>query len=258
VNEGWQRLVDSLQSAAVSAGVNFVTSSRVVGLLHQAGSVQGIELGELEDDAVVESSIPTAPLREPLGTKHGTKLQSDVVLLAVDPTTAAALLSHHGHVHPAPWRGFVPVRAACLDVALSSLPVPRNTFALGVDRPVYFSVHSRYAHLAPKGGALIHTAKYLTTEAAADTAVEELEQVLDVMQPGWRRVIVHRRYLPRMTVTNALVRSATGSFAGRPDVDATGLRNLFIAGDWVGPSGLLSDAAVSSANRAAERILALR
>ncbi|MGB7638396.1 MAG: hypothetical protein WBL88_12590, partial [Nitrososphaeraceae archaeon] len=56
-----------------------------------------------------------------------------------------------------------PVRLVCLDVALSSLPDEDALFALGVDRPLYFSVHSAYAKLAPKGGALIHIAKYLGT-----------------------------------------------------------------------------------------------
>ena len=41
----------------------------------------------------------------------------------------------------------------CLDVALSSLPDKDALFALGVDRPLYFSVHSAYAKLAPNGGA---------------------------------------------------------------------------------------------------------
>ena len=56
-----------------------------------------------------------------------------------------------------------PVRLVCLDVALSSLPDEDALFALGVDRPLYFSVHSAYAKLAPNGGALIHIAKYLGT-----------------------------------------------------------------------------------------------
>ncbi len=42
-----------------------------------------------------------------------------------------------------------PVRMACLDIALSSLPDKDALFALGVDRTLYFSVHSAYAKLAP-------------------------------------------------------------------------------------------------------------
>ena len=56
-----------------------------------------------------------------------------------------------------------PIRLACLDVALSSLPDKDTLYALGVDRPLYFSVHSAYAKLAPKDGVLIHVAKYLGT-----------------------------------------------------------------------------------------------
>ena len=42
-------------------------------------------------------------------------------------------------------------RAACLDLALSRLPQPRATFALGIDRPLYLSVHSAYADARPAG-----------------------------------------------------------------------------------------------------------
>ena len=59
-----------------------------------------------------------------------------------------------------------PVRLVCLDVALSSLPDKDALFALGVDRPLYFSVHSAYAKLVPEGGALIHIAKYLGNSIA--------------------------------------------------------------------------------------------
>ena len=47
----------------------------------------------------------------------------------------------------------VPVRAACLDLALSRLPRPDRNFALGLDRPLYLSVHSATAALAPPGAA---------------------------------------------------------------------------------------------------------
>src|SRR3546814_19437837 len=58
---------------------------------------------------------------------------------------------------------FRSIRLVCLDVALSSLPDKDTLFALGIDRPLYFSVHSTHAKLAPEGGALIHVAKYLGT-----------------------------------------------------------------------------------------------
>lgn len=253
VHEGWQRLVDALHSAAVSAGVNFVTSSRVVGILHEAGSVRGIELGEL--DELLTADTYSISLKDAMGSQHGTQLKADVVLLAVDPSTAAALLSHHGHAHRAPWRAPIPLRMSTLDVGLSSLPRPKMTFALGIDRPLYFSVHSAWAYLAPKGGALIHVSRYLGGDEASPHAEAELEELLDQLQPGWRDRVVHRRFLPNIVASNWLVRATQGGFGGRPDVTSTGLRNLFIAGDWVGPEGILSDAALASSSRAAKAIL---
>jgi len=65
------------------------------------------------------------------------------------------------------------VTASCLDVALSKLPDPKNTFALGIDKPLYYSVHSKWAQLTPKGGALLHAACY------GEGKEEELEALID-------------------------------------------------------------------------------
>ena len=144
-----------------------------------------------------------------------------------------------------------PVRMVCLDVALSSLPDKDALFALGVDSPLYFSVHSAYAKLAPEGGALIHVSKYLGTSIQPKPREDqpELEELLDLMQPGWRQVLVKKRPLPNMVVSNAVVTAARGGLAGRPDVRIAD--NLYIVGDWVGKEGLLSNAAVASAKHAA-------
>lgn len=252
VHEGWQRLVDALHSAGVSAGVNFVTSSRVVRVLHD-GEVRGIELGELEDlsDSEVTSAGPGQASREARGTSIG----ADAVVLAIDLLSADGLLQRRGQPAARRWSDARPVQVACLDVALSSLPLPNHLFALGIDEPTYFSVHSAWAHLAPKGGALIHLAKYLNDEAAARYAEQELERLLERLQPGWQDRLVNRRFLPRLTVSSALISASSGGFAGRPDVTVPDVRNLYIAGDWVGPEGLLSDASFASAKRAALRIL---
>jgi len=184
------------------------------------------------------------------------------VILAVDPATAADLAGDVG----AKWSHARPVTAACLDVALSKLPNPKRTFALGIDQPLYFAAHSQWAQLTPKGGALVHTVKYRKDLRATDVEMEgehsrrdgaaatderELEALLDRMQPGWRDVLVHRRFLPAMTVSNALVTANTQ----RPNA-VTDVRGLYLAGDWVGDVGLLSDAALSSARTAAKAILA--
>lgn len=52
--------------------------------------------------------------------------------------------------------------------------------------PLYFSVHSAYAKLAPEGGALIHIAKYLgaSIEPKPREDQQELETMLGLLQPG--------------------------------------------------------------------------
>jgi phytoene dehydrogenase-like protein len=259
VDDGWQKIVDSMHSAAISSGVNFVSSSRVVGVQHD-GAVRAVELGGLEVDADRMDTQAIAYPSKPEDVE-GARLPAETVLLAVDPTTAASLVGDAG----AEWAHARPVTAACLDVALRALPRPRNVFALGIDQPLYYSVHSAFAQLAPKGGALIHLSKYSKDRHGTDEELEgsrprrttaaiedeqELEALLDRMQPGWREVLVHRRFLPAMTVTNALVAPGTK----RPS-PVTSVRGLYIAGDWVGEEGLLSDAALWSARAAAKAIL---
>jgi phytoene dehydrogenase-like protein len=243
VHEGWQRIVDSMHSTAISSGVNFVTSSRIVGIDHDERGVQAIRLGGLEIDAD-RMDTQTFVLPE-ISPEHvnGARLPAETVILAVDPVCATELAGDVGKS----WASARPVTAACLDVSLRMLPKPKRTFALGIDEPLYFAAHSVWAQLAPKGGALVHTVKY--GETTPDTE-RTLEGLLDRMQPGWRDAVVHRRFLPSMTVSNALVTPASP----RPPVK-TGVRGLYLAGDWVGEEGLLSDAALASARAAARAVL---
>ncbi len=257
IDEGWQKIVDALHSHAVAIGVNFVTSSRVVRVDHD-GAVRGVELGELEMSQRRDTQSVALPQLS--GEETGTRIPAEAVLLAVDPASARAM------TRGIDWPELTPVTATCLDVALSRLPVARNTFAVGIDRPTYFSVHSRWGQLSPHGGALIHVARYRSRQAAMsddefDSSAppqalvsddeRELESLLDDLQPGWRDVLVHRRFLPSMTVSNALVTPQTR----RPDV-RTSVRGLYVAGDWVGSEGILSDAALASARAAARAIIA--
>jgi phytoene dehydrogenase-like protein len=172
-------------------------------------------------------------------------LNADAVVLAVSPSAAATLTSR-----PLA-EGLRPARAACLDLALDALPKPRRGFALGIDAPLYFSVHTRVADLAAPGIHAVHAAKYLSPSDAGAGALAELEALVDAMQPGWREHVVARRFLPEMIVSNAVPTPK-----GRPNVDAAG-PGIFLAGDWVGPEGMLADVALSSGREAARRILAL-
>lgn len=241
VDDGWQKIVDALHSHAVTAGVNFVTSSRIVRVDHD-GRVRGIEIGGLELEDRNDTMSIALPDLSPEG-ERGTRLPADVVLLAVDPETVEELVDDDLGLNT------TPVVAACLDVALRKLPNRKNTFALGIDQPLYFSVHSAAAQLTPRLGALIHVMKY-RADGSGPASEKELEGVLDLLQPGWRTVIQHRRYLPSMVVSNSLPKPGL-----RRPTPETSIRGLYVAGDWVGEEGMLSDAALASAKAAAQAIL---
>src|SRR5947208_13056625 len=138
VDEGWQKIVDALHSSAVAAGVTFVTSSRVVSVDVANGAVRGIELGGLEVETT-KDTLTAVALPDLNEEERGTRLPADNVLLAVDPETAKEI------VPSLDIPKLTPVMASCLDVALSKLPIPGRNFALGIDKPLYYSVHSAYA-----------------------------------------------------------------------------------------------------------------
>jgi phytoene dehydrogenase-like protein len=222
---GWQTMVDALRSIATSAGATIVTDARVEEVEVEGGAARGVRIA---------------------GDR---RIAADAVVVAASPAAASALVPKSEEL--ARWaEQAIPVKAATLDVALSRLPNPRATFGLGVGSPLYLSVHSASAALAPEGGALIHVMEYLTPDRKGDEA--RLEALLDRMQPGWRDVVVERRFLPSLIASNALVTAAGGGLAGRPGPEVPSIAGLYVAGDWVGAEGLLADASLASAKRAAE------
>ena len=229
---GWQTLVDGLRAVADAAGVRIVAGSRVESIVGDANA-RGVRLAD------------------------GTVVSAAAVVIAASPVEAAALApSGHDFVLREWADAAIPINAACLDIALSRLPRPRATFALGIDQPLYLSVHSAVAKLAPAGGATIQVAKYLDPDVAQDAKSDErqLEGLLDLVQPGWREVVVDRRYLPNMVVYHALVTAAAGGTAGRPGPTVPNIANFYVVGDWVGPEGMLADATLASAKQAAQLI----
>ena len=145
----------------------------------------------------------------------------------------------------------VSIRAASLDVGLRRLPRPKQWFALGLDRPLYLSVHSKWAKLAPEGGALVHVLRYLSpSERGGAEHEQELEALLDLVQPGWQDDVVTRRYMPDLTVAGALPSVAWEQREGPRGAEVPDMHGLFVAGDWVGPEGMLADRALSSGVRA--------
>jgi hypothetical protein len=189
----------------------------------------------------------------------GQVVRGHVAVLAVDPKAACTLLGLPPDASLARWTAdIVPVRAACLDLALDHLPRPDQIVAFGLDRPLYYSVHSASARLAPEGIAVLHVMKYLGSdpESPPRGVERELEAFLDTLQPGWQGHTVERRFLPGMTVAHALPLAAEGGLAGRPGVALPERPGVFLAGDWVGDAGMLADASAASAREAARGALA--
>ena len=227
---GWQTLVDGLQTAAEVGGARIISGARVKSVKQETQGSRII----LEDDR---------------------RLAAGSVILAVDPQEAARLLPGSEAVQH--WaETSTPVQVAALDVGLRRLPRPEVTFAQGIDQPLYYSVHSSAAELAPDGSALVHTLKYLAPDGRDNPEADEaeLEALLDLLQPGWRDEVAVRRFLPRMTVVQRMA-TAGERLGGRPGPDVPGREGVYVAGDWVGPDGWLADAAVASARSAARLVL---
>jgi phytoene dehydrogenase-like protein len=225
---GWQTLVDGAAEAARAAGAELRTGARVA----CASACEGGWRVALED---------------------GATLACRTLVLATGPSTARSIVPSEAL---AAWANrCIPVRTACLDLALARLPRD-TTFALGIDRPLYFSVHSATARVAPDGAALVSLMKYLSPTEPADPARDEseLEAWMDRLQPGWRDVLVERRWLPGMIASNALVTAAGGGLRGRPGPRVPDAPGVFVVGDWVGPEGMLLDASLASAQQAAAQV----
>jgi phytoene dehydrogenase-like protein len=234
LHHGWQTLVDGLRAAATRAGAEIRAGAAVTELVRDAaGDVTAVRL------------------------RDGTTLPTRSVIVALPADAAAQLLPASAVQRAA--ASALPARAACLDVALRTLPQPGAVFALGIDAPTYLSVHTSVARLAPNGGAVVHVMRYLEPEPPpAKTVERELEETLDLVQPGWRAQVVTRRFLPSMTAASAIVRAADGGTPKRPGPAVDGIANCAVAGDWVGPEGCLADASLASAREAAMHVTARR
>jgi phytoene dehydrogenase-like protein len=137
-----------------------------------------------------------------------------------------------------------PIRAACLDVGMRSLPNPDHRVVLGLDEPLYLSVHTPAAKLVSGTGELMHLIRYLTDaddDATAGSLRAELESFADVAQPGWSNHAVEMQFERALVVSHRLATVGSEPPTPRlPDLDG-----VYVAGDWVGPHQL-ADAAVGS------------
>jgi phytoene dehydrogenase-like protein len=144
-----------------------------------------------------------------------------------------------------------PVTAACLDVGVSRAPTPG--YLLGADEPIMGVTAGPPARgLAPEGQAAIAALRYEVTNAKDDhEALDAHVRRLGVKPED----IVEERFLARMVVAGTMPKAELGGLEGRPRITDSGHPRLSIAGDWVGPEGLLCDAALASGHAAARQAI---
>lgn len=233
IDGGWKTLVDELQKIAETAGARIHTDTRVDTVEVDRETAQGVQL------------------------QNGETVEASSVVLATSPIQAVKLVPSGSEDRIAAIvDSMIPARVACLTVALNRLPNPDHAFVQDLDRPCFMSTQSLYSQVAPGEAALIYAFKQLDPLHDGDRhrAERDLETLLDEAQPGWRSVLVKRQFLPRIPAIGMLPTAETGGYSGRPRPDATGVRGLYVAGDWVG-SGFLSDASFGSGREVATFIL---
>jgi phytoene dehydrogenase-like protein len=190
------------------------------------------------------TGVASAAGRVEVATSYGPLAAHSVIIAAGRPAAAIRLLP----ADPG-WGDLGPeVTAACLDAGVRWVPDPG--YVLGIDAPVFATVQSPPARQAPAGRGVTAAVRYGATEAKADRAMLEAH----LARAGVREEdVVTSRFLARMVVAGAAPMAARGGMSGRPTVGATGLPDVYLAGDWVGPTGLMADAALASGHAAALR-----
>jgi phytoene dehydrogenase-like protein len=211
LHRGWAQLIESL-----SASLDVRTGVSVTGLDHA--------------DGVVE-----------VHTGSGTLRTARAVVAAGGPAAVQRLLP----VDPG-WGDLgAPVTAACLDLGVQRIPDPG--YVLSVDEPLYATTQGPPAHQAPDGQAVVALIRYGAREATRDR--RDLERHAAAAGIGTEDIVTSR-FLAHIAVTGAMPRAETGGLAGRPRFLDSGVPGVTVAGDWVGPTGLLSDASLASGHAA--------
>jgi phytoene dehydrogenase-like protein len=223
LDDGWKQLTDALQAGITEHG----------GSIRTHAAVQQVRSG----DRIAEVELT-----------DGTVLRANAAIVAVGgPAATAALLESPPQV----WSSLGPdAVVACLELGLRAPTEKRISFDL--DTPLYYSVHCPPARLAPPGQAVAHVMRYL---GDSDPTVEEARSQLKAHAAGAgvaENDMVTQRYLHRMVASYAIPVAANGGLPGRPGVAVEGSPHVFVAGDWVGPEGMLADAVFASASSAVQ------
>lgn len=216
---GWQTLVDGLARTATRRGAELRTEVGVASVTDTAG---GWRVTTTSGDVLDAATVIVA--------SGGPKAAARLV-----PTLAGlGIVEHLG----------LDCEVACLDLGVNR--APQIPVAFGLDAPTYFSTHAPPAALAPPGQHVLHLLRYRVRSSAEDRAeLRALAALVGIDETA----VVAERFLHRMVAYHAIPTAGRG-LAGRPGVAVRERPGLFLAGDWVGHTGLLADAALVSAEEA--------
>ncbi|MFS0724251.1 phytoene desaturase family protein [Paenibacillus sp. 1P07SE] len=230
VQGGWQTIVDQLYEKADRAGVSMMTGTNVTKIEHD-GTVRKIRFAD------------------------GKEMDITHVISATPPTVTSRLLGDVGCKSVLRWKEQARVIvAACLDLSLKRLPVSNRFAVLGVDQPIYFVNQSKFTRLSEDGTPVVSIIKHNGTGGTDAKADERfLEQMMDLIQPDWKKEVIARQYLPSMVVAHDYMHIGREDRFPGPAVPE--IAGLYVAGEWASHGELLSDAAAASGRRAARCVL---
>ncbi|MFC4321387.1 phytoene desaturase family protein [Litchfieldia salsa] len=232
LDNGWQTFIDRLHNHAVISGVQVQTHKSV-------NHIDPIEHNQFK-----------------LVLSNDEQIECKYVLSTTGPHELNHMLGEKSpFCQIDSFTKLTSVKGATLDVALTRLPNPKKLFAMGITEPIYFSVHSNYARLSDDGKSFVmHVFKYHHPDANIDInrVKNELEDFLEIIQPGWKSYKITSRYLPQIIVNQRLPQIGEEQMLKCIKKVIPG---LYIAGDWACTDSILSEGAVSSGKQAAKDIL---
>lgn len=227
----------SLMSAAVACNQFHLGVAKNVDYLPFSELVESLKATpgvKIETSRAVRKVLPEGRLVFDDG-----EVRARRVVIAV-PLIAAAKLFDDERLHQLRATA-TPARAACLDLVLSELPIPTQKISIGIDEPLYASVHRE-----TEKGVVLQAARYLAPGEEGRGARAGLEAMLDQFQPGWRANVLEERFLPELTVTTAIPLASNGA-------KGFGVRlseHVYAAADWAS-GGMLTDGGLQAAHEIA-------
>ena len=225
---------------AATSGVRYLDGGwrSLVTALAERALAQSVEIREHQSVTAVERDD-----RGFVVTTAGGAMRARVVVFAAGGPGVAVRLA--GIDESAFATAGDPVIASVLDLIVDRLPA--RPIAFGLDQPLYLSAHNPPAKLGRSDRVLLTAMWYHEPgeSASPDEMRARLRRHFDVANAA-EATVIDERYLHRMVVAHGRPTVGSWGLAGRPGIGAANLRGVYVAGDWVGPAGMLADAALAS------------